>query len=409
MEEPTTPTVVNKLNYIAFNQNKECFVSCSNRGFRIHHCSSMDKPKPNTQKEFTKGGIGIAEMLFQTNILGVVGGGDQPYASPNRLMLWDARVEAPVHNIDFESPIRAVRMSRERIIVALDSKIIVYSSTMEVKHTFTTNDNSKGIVCLSVTPGTGILAFPSEKLGFVYIHDLVNNKSVEIPAHTGTIACLELNPNGTLLASASEKGTLIRLFDTATGAKLQELRRGSTQANITSIAFSPSSDFVCCASSKGTIHVFSVSQAAASKASQNNGEETKVANVRSSMYMLSSVLPSYFSSEWSFAKWYPSNITPESISHNHYVCSFGPQPHTLQVVGYDGTFRKLGFKPDSQTCEELEVHAFFDSKTSEDNNSTTNNNLLSLSTTSTGSSGSSDNSNTNSDKTEVENDNANNQ
>lgn len=66
-----------------------------------------------------------------------------------------------------------------------------------------------------------------------------------------------MNFDGTIVASASEKGTLVRIFDTATGDKLQEVRRGADPAKIYSIAFS-TNEMLAVASDKGTVHVFSL-------------------------------------------------------------------------------------------------------------------------------------------------------
>lgn len=51
-------------------------------------------------------------------------------------------------------------------------------------------------------------------------------------AHQGEITCLALNRPGTLLASASSKGTLIRIWDTVRKTKIVELRRGSDPATL---------------------------------------------------------------------------------------------------------------------------------------------------------------------------------
>jgi WD40 repeat protein len=60
------------------------------------------------------------------------------------------------------------------------------------------------------------------------------------------------------LATASDKGTLIRIYSTETGAFLAELRRGTEKAEIYSISFNPSSKFLACSSDRGTIHIFSL-------------------------------------------------------------------------------------------------------------------------------------------------------
>ena len=69
---------------------------------------------------------------------------------------------------------------------------------------------------------------------------------------------MALNFAGTLLATASDKGTLIRIFSTEDGAPLQEVRRGSDKAEIYSITFDRHSNWIACSSDKGTIHIFGV-------------------------------------------------------------------------------------------------------------------------------------------------------
>ena len=63
-----------------------------------------------------------------------------------------------------------------------------------------------------------------------------------------------------MLATASDKGTLIRIFSTEDGSPLQEVRRGSDKAEIFSIAFDKNSNWIACSSDKGTIHIFTVSK-----------------------------------------------------------------------------------------------------------------------------------------------------
>jgi len=69
---------------------------------------------------------------------------------------------------------------------------------------------------------------------------------------------LAVNHEGTLVASASIRGTIIRIFSAEDGKCLQELRRGSGKAIITSIIFHPSLHLIACTSNRSSIHLFEI-------------------------------------------------------------------------------------------------------------------------------------------------------
>ena len=90
------------------------------------------------------------------------------------------------------------------------------------------------------------------------------------------MAALALNNDGSLLASSSETGTLIRIWDTENGNKLQELRRGSDQADVYCLSFDPASKYLSCSSNKGTIHIFALRSDLSMAAAYNNRQNDDV-------------------------------------------------------------------------------------------------------------------------------------
>ncbi len=92
------------------------------------------------------------------------------------------------------------------------------------------------------------------------------------------MSCIALNFTGTLLATASDKGTLIRIFSTETGEPLQEVRRGSDKAEIYSIAFDKHSHWIACSSDKGTIHIWHVTKTMSKIALSDENKEDLVEN-----------------------------------------------------------------------------------------------------------------------------------
>ena len=72
---------------------------------------------------------------------------------------------------------------------------------------------------------------------------------------------MSLSKDGRYLATCSDKGTLVRVFDASidsTGKILHEFRRGTTNADIYSISFSTNSKFLIVNSDTFTCHIFSI-------------------------------------------------------------------------------------------------------------------------------------------------------
>lgn len=286
----------------------------------------------------------IVAMLHRSKIMALVGDGNHPLYPANKVLLWDEQHSQNLGEIAFKTHVRAVKLRRDKIIVVLDQFVYIYKfQNLEQISKFETVPNPKGLVALSTNAEQCVLACPSVQKGVVRLvrHDESDTETSRfVPAHDSPISCLALNTDGSRLATASEKGTLIRIFDTTTGDKLHEVRRGADRAEIYSIGFNTTSTLLSCSSHKGTVHIFSAKCSFPGPSSPvptsiaEAVEEEQPENRKSRMAVLSSFLPSYFSSEWSFA-WYRG---PECPS----ICCFLPD-HSVIVVAANGTFHRLTF------------------------------------------------------------------
>lgn len=79
-----------------------------------------------------------------------------------------------------------------------------------------------------------------------------------INAHRAAIDALSFNAEATRLATASIKGTVVRVFDASNGTKLHELRRGLRSALVYCLAFSSNGEYLGCSTESETIHIFKI-------------------------------------------------------------------------------------------------------------------------------------------------------
>lgn len=78
-----------------------------------------------------------------------------------------------------------------------------------------------------------------------------------ISAHESPLAAMAISHQGNRIATASERGTVIRVFNITDGTKLYEFRRGVKRCvSICSLAFSIDGLYLCSSSNTETVHVF---------------------------------------------------------------------------------------------------------------------------------------------------------
>lgn len=164
------------------------------------------------------------EMLFRCNILALVGGGPDPQYPPNKVMIWDDHQNRCIGELSFRSDVRSVRLRRDRIIVVLDQKIFVYNfADLKLMHQIESIANPKGLCAVSQGAASMVLVCPGLQKGQVRVEHYASKKTKFIMAHDSRIACFTLTQDGHLLATASSKGTLLRVFNTVDGTLLQEV------------------------------------------------------------------------------------------------------------------------------------------------------------------------------------------
>mgnify|MGYP002626542086 FL=1 len=349
-----------KILHISFNQDGSCFCLGTNKGFIVYNTSTLKKI---IQREFNEG-IKIVEMLKRTNIIAFVGNGDiDSDLSVNKLIIWDDHQIKKISELKFSSEILNIKIKIDKIIATtLDNNLYVIElSKLDIINIFQIYQNSKGLFALSSHDEILVLAFPYIHKGYVKIKNYNNNKIVpNINAHDNEISFLTLSTEGNLLATSSERGTLIRIFSTFNGELIQELRRGAKSAVIHCIKFDLKNKFLACSSDSGTVHIFSVYNSIKylkekgiikeeiKNENKGNKEEKKIIPPKNQKSSIGSIINafkigiSYFESEWSFAQF----RLPKSENEKTVICfNKYDNSNSINVVTKSGNLYKAKFDP----------------------------------------------------------------
>ncbi|KAI9506899.1 WD40-repeat-containing domain protein [Coemansia spiralis] len=268
------------LLFINFNQDFSCLSVGTKNGYKIYNCEPFGKCYARSE-----GGIGTVEMLFCTSLVALVGSGDQPALSPRRLQIINTKRQSIICELTFPTTILAVKLNRRRLIAVLEEQIYVYDiSNMKLLHTIETPPNPSAICAMSPSSENCFIAYPTPtsistqpaKPGAppeipttcdVMVFDANSCETINIiRAHKTPISCVAINREGTMLATSSDKGTVIRVFSLPGAQKIAQFRRGSYPAKIHSITFNATSTLLLVSSDTDTVHIFRIADGRNKKA-----------------------------------------------------------------------------------------------------------------------------------------------
>ncbi len=104
--------------------------------------------------------------------------------------------------LEFRTTVCRVRLTRQRLVVALQNTVHVYhfSAPPKVLSVYETADNPYGLCALS----SKVVAFQGRTAGQVQLVEVDTGNVSIIPAHTSPLRALELSRDGELIATASE-------------------------------------------------------------------------------------------------------------------------------------------------------------------------------------------------------------
>jgi len=312
--------------YISFNQTEEYACFGTPIGFYIYCLNPFKK----VLSRKISGGVSIVKMLYNSNIIVFAGRTKKSLYPNNKLIVWDDSKKSVLGEIQYNTPILNVYVTKNHIVVLIEKKIFIYAfESLSVVKTINVNTMSPNkLVCIGLEKSNNLI-YTGDKIGTINITKLNQDYLDVIEAHNNHIEHLYLNNNGKYIISASERGTIIRLFCAKTKEKLNEFRRGSETTKIVDIKMSRKNSLILISSIKGTIHIY------------NSGinKKLKIDNPSFDSYGVPYVkwaLPQYFSDKWSFSQFSFENVTTYSVFDTK-------QKFRIFSFGNNGQFYELNF------------------------------------------------------------------
>eukprot|EP00038_Savillea_parva_P004984 m.145725 g.145725 ORF g.145725 m.145725 type:complete len:422 (-) comp11630_c0_seq7:300-1565(-) len=355
--------VDNGILSFSFNQDASLLALGTKEGTRWYRTDPFEKFRENGDD------AAVLAMHYNTDLVAQVGAAETATSSQRavRMLNYGTQPNKEITKKHYEKAVLDVKINADRVVVVLEDRIHIYSlAEMKLLHTIEGIPGNEDGVCalpgLKRRSGTTVnfLAYPFEKKdvhGNVHLFDVINLRpGVVIEAHTSRIRCLAFNDAGTRLATASAKGTVIRVYDAPSGDKMFELRRGLvTSATIFSMAFDTTSTLLCVSSDHPTIHIFKLEGAAVAVPAEEESAWSATGLFQAALDTASSFMPTPVSDMWTQTRSFAQISLPESGNPNLCaICGGGSDSLHVFVATSEGILYKYAVdREEGGECERM--------------------------------------------------------
>ncbi|XP_043441032.1 WD repeat domain phosphoinositide-interacting protein 1 isoform X1 [Prionailurus bengalensis] len=352
------------LSCFSFNQDCTSLAIGTKAGYKLFSLSSVEQlDQVHGSNEIPD--VYIVERLFSSSLVVVVS-----HTKPRQMNVYHFKKGTEICNYNYSSNILSIRLNRQRLLVCLEEAIYIHN-IKDMKLLKTILDipaNPAGLCALSINHSNSYVAYPgSLTTGEIVLYDGHSLKTVcTIAAHEGTLAAITFNASGSKLASASEKGTVIRVFSVPDGRKLYEFRRGMKRyVTISSLVFSMDSQFLCASSNTETVHIFKLEHLTNSRPE----EPSTWTGYMGKMFMAASnYLPAQVSDMMNQDRAFATGRLHFSGQRNICTLSTIQKLPRLLVASSDGHLYIYNLDPqDGGECVLIKTHSLLSSGTTEEN------------------------------------------
>lgn len=204
----------------------------------------------------------MVKMINYTNIFVILGSPNNPDLNKQQILIWDDKNRKKIYKLLIKKEILNLELTSDKIIVVCENIIYTFNSqNFQLVDIIKTGPNPKGLIGVSYKE-RNIIVYPSidSEHGKLTIKNYDSNNYIYLNPHEHSISNISLSDNGVFLATASQEGKKIRIFEVKTGRFLDELYR-EENVKIKSISINKNNNFISVSCQKGQIPIWSLKKA----------------------------------------------------------------------------------------------------------------------------------------------------